>query len=752
MAALLASTAWRFARCSQPRTVAWVVGVPHRFISTSTVQHKEQLTKRKQFSDPAVCKRVVLKIGSALITREDERGLALGRLGAFVEQISELNRQNREVVLVTSGAVAFGKQLLSAKAWGPQIDPRACSAVGQGGLISTYEFMFQQYGIQTAQILVTPNDFKDKTTMKNLRATMGELMQMGIIPIINENDAISPPATANADLEGVISVTDNDSLAANLAVAVDADLLVLMTDVEGIYDKPPGEGGKLLSHYANDNPEIVFGVGSKVGRGGMGSKVDAASWCFNKGTAVVVASGTREYAIPDIFLGKQLGTFFTTAAAANEVNLVQAQAKLCRKTSRSLLQIGSAKRAEIITRLADLLIEREDDILAANALDLKEAKAANMSSVLVARLSLTSSKLAALSEGLKQIAGSSDSILGRVLKRTEVADQLNLEQVTVPLGVLLVIFESRPDALPQVAALAIASGNGLLLKGGKEASHSNEYLHGLVQEALSLHVDPAAIALVQTREDVASLLALEKDIDLIIPRGSNSLVSHIQQNTNIPVMGHADGICHVFLDKDADFAKAVKLVVDAKCNYPSACNAMETLLVHEHYTTKAGLLKLQEMAKALKKAGVTLYCGPRLFALGIFPGMQEATSLAREYGTLECAIEVVDDVPTAIEHIHKFGSAHTDVIITENKETASEFLDGVDSACVFHNVSPRFADGFRFGLGAEVGISTSRLHARGPVGVEGLLTTKWKLIGAGDTVKQFADGEKQFTHKHLSVN
>lgn len=723
---------------------AAVTAAPRRWFGQDI--SKERIGHRIQFADPEICKRVVVKIGSALITREDERGLALGRMGAFVEQLSELNRTNREVLLVTSGAVAFGKQIL-LRPDGQMVDPRACSSVGQGGLISTYEFMFQQYGVRVAQILVTKNDFTNRETMSNLNDTIGELLKMGVVPIINENDAISSPAVMDADMEGIMSVTDNDSLAANLAVTIGADLLILLTDVEGIYDKPPSEGGQMLTTYDAGAPsDIVFGEGSKVGRGGMDSKVDAASFAFNNGTAVVVASGSRYKAVPDIIAGTAIGTFFTDVVDKDPVAL---QARKCRDTSRKLQLIGPGGRAEIISYLADLLLEREEEILAANQADLDAAAANNMTGPLLNRLLLTHDKLVGLADGLRQIAADSDSILGKKLRRTQVSDGTYLEQVTVPLGVLLVIFESRPDALPQVAALSIASGNGLLLKGGKEAVHSNQMLHSLVQEALCLHVDPAAIALVNTREEVASLLTLDKDIDLIIPRGSNELVSSIQKKATIPVMGHADGICHVFVDTDADLELAAKLVVDSKCDYPSACNAMETLLVHTDLTSPDRLQDLIELVKTLKFNNVAVHAGPKLDALGIVPGLSRADNLATEYGELECAVEVVDDVHGATNHIHTYGSAHTDVIVTENADTALTFMNGTDSACVFHNASSRFADGFRFGLGAEVGISTSRLHARGPVGVEGLLTTKWRLESDGATVGDFADGTRTYIHEHL---
>ncbi|XP_018566229.1 delta-1-pyrroline-5-carboxylate synthase, partial [Anoplophora glabripennis] len=408
-----------------------------------------------------------------------------------------------------------------------------------------------------------------------------------------------------------------------------------------------------------------------------------------------------------------------------------------RSGGRILATITSDQRASCIHTLADLLISKQSEILDANQKDLQEATKSGLAKSLLSRLSLTPSKLKGLAVGLHQIANSSHKNVGRVLKRTKLSDGLELKQITVPIGVLLVIFESRPDSLPQVAALAIASGNGLLLKGGKEAFYSNKALMELVDESLTTIGAKNAISLVSTREEIGDLLSMEQHIDLIIPRGSSDLVRTIQtQSQHIPVLGHAEGICHVYVDKDADLQKALKIVRDSKCDYPAACNAMETLLIHEELMDGPFF---SEICNMLKKEGVVINAGPLLHQLLTF-GPPLAKTMKYEYGSLECCIEVVKNIDEAIKHIHTYGSSHTDVIVTENSERAETFQRKVDSACVFHNASSRFADGFRFGLGAEVGISTSRIHARGPVGVEGLLTTKWILNGVDHAAADFSEG------------
>ncbi|XP_048843513.1 delta-1-pyrroline-5-carboxylate synthase [Brienomyrus brachyistius] len=721
-------------------------------------------------------RRIVVKLGSAVVTRGDECGLALGRLASIVEQVAVLQNQGREMLIVTSGAVAFGKQrlrheiLLSQSVRQalhsghgklkdmsmPVLEARACAAAGQSGLMALYEAMFTQYSTCTAQILVTSLDFHDEQKRQNLNSTLHELLLMNIVPIINTNDAVVPPPVPNSDLQGVnvISIKDNDSLAAQLAVEMKADLLITLSDVEGLYDNPPGtDDAKLIDiFYPGDQQSITFGTKSRVGIGGMEAKVKAALWALQGGTSVVIADGTNPkvtgHVISDIVEGKKVGTFFSEVKPAGPT--VEQQTEKARAGGRALASLLPEQRVAIIHRLADLLTERKDEILSANKKDLDIAIAADsLSQPLRMRLSLSPAKLDSLATGLRQIATVSRGSVGSVVRHTRVASGLELQEVTVPIGVLLVIFESRPDCLPQVSALAIASGNGLLLKGGKEASHSNRILYQLSQEALTCHGVQDAVQLVSTREEVEDLCRLEKMIDLIIPRGSAQLVRDIQRATRgIPVLGHSEGICHIYVDVEASINKAVKIVRDSKCDYPAACNAMETLLVHRDLLRTPLFDQIIDMLRAER---VKIHAGPR-FASYLSFSPSEVKSLRMEYGDLECCVEVVDSMQEAVEHIHKYGSSHTDVIVTENEETAEQFLRQVDSACVFWNASSRFADGYRFGLGAEVGISTARIHARGPVGLEGLLTTKWILRGEGQAVADFSgQSSLQYLHESMPV-
>lgn len=424
-----------------------------------------------------------------------------------------------------------------------------------------------------------------------------------------------------------------------------------------------------------------------------------------------------------------------------------ARVEALRRAQRRLGTAPPAARRAALGALSELLESREDAILAANARDLAQAEADALSGPLLDRLALSASKLATLREGVAQLAASPDP-LGARLRHTELEPGLVLEQVRSPLGVLLVIFESRPDAVIQIGALALRSGNGALLKGGREALHSNAALVGCLQDALSAAgLDPAAVAGVEGRAAIDELLKLDASIDLVIPRGSGELVRAIQGATRIPVLGHAEGVCHLYLDVAADPDMAARLAVDGKCDYPAACNATETLLIHRDFLPHLG-----EVGRRLVAAGVRLRADER--ARTQLPEAAPAvdSDWGHEWGELELAVAVVDSLEEAVDWIHRHGSGHTDAIVSEDADARERFLRSVDSASVFANASTRLADGFRYGLGAEVGISTGRIHARGPVGVEGLLTTRWLLRGEGQGASDFGPGKRSYTHRPLATD
>nr|NP_001291233.1 delta-1-pyrroline-5-carboxylate synthase-like [Populus euphratica]ABP63534.1 pyrroline-5-carboxylate synthetase [Populus euphratica] len=701
-------------------------------------------------------KRLIIKVGTAVVTRADGR-LALGRLGALCEQIKDLSSLGYEVIVVTSGAVGLGRQRLKYRRFvnssfsdlqKPQVDldGKACAAVGQNSLMALYDTLFSQLDVTSAQLLVTDRDFKNKDFRKQLDETVQSLLALRVIPIFNENDAVSTRKAPYEDSSGIF--WDNDSLAALLALELKADLLVLLSDVEGLYSGPPSDPrSKLIHTYIKEihQSEITFGDKSRVGRGGMTAKVKAAVNAAYAGIPVVITSGYAPENIIKVLQGERVGTLFHQDAhlwALDKEVGGREMAVAARESSRRLQALSSQDRKKILLDVADALEANEKLINIENEADVVAAQEAGLEKSLISRLALKPGKIKSLANSIRVLANMDDPI-GCILKKIELADGLILEKTSSPLGVLLIIFESRPDALVQIASLAIRSGNGLLLKGGKEAKRSNAILHKVITTAVPDTVGGKLIGLVTSRDAIPDLLKLDDVIDLVIPRGSSKLVSKIKSSTKIPVLGHADGICHVYVDKSADIEMAKRVVLDAKVDYPAACNAMETLLVHQDLVRSGGL---NELIADLHTEGVTLFGGQRACKELNIP---EAQTFHHEYNSMACTVEIVDDEHAAIDHIHRHGSAHTDCIVADDHDVAEVFLRQVDSAAVFHNASTRFCDGARFGLGAEVGISTSRIHARGPVGVEGLLTTRWILRGCGQVVN--ADQGVIYTHKDITM-
>jgi glutamate-5-semialdehyde dehydrogenase len=406
------------------------------------------------------------------------------------------------------------------------------------------------------------------------------------------------------------------------------------------------------------------------------------------------------------------------------------------------LELRNAALREIINQLQ----EREQEIISANRVDLREAEAAGLASPLLKRLNYDGSKIRESVQQLESLIAQEDPI-GRIITKTELDRGLILERVSCPIGVIGVVFESRPDALVQISSLCIKSGNAVLLKGGSEAKNTNEALARAIDRAI-VKADgrfEEAVQLLSTREEFRGLLALRGLVDLIIPRGSNELVRSIQSLTKIPVLGHAAGVCHTYVHRDADVAMAVRVCFDAKCQYPAVCNAMETLLVHQDIAASL----LPKLASEYAKAGVELRGDPASCKI-ININAAEEKDWWTEYNDLILSVKVVQSLDEAIDHINKFGSHHTDAIITKDKTAANRFMGQVDSSSVMWNCSTRFADGYRYGLGAEVGISTSKTHARGPVGLEGLTIYKYRLSGSGQIVADYV-GEKarKFTHRKL---
>jgi glutamate-5-semialdehyde dehydrogenase len=415
--------------------------------------------------------------------------------------------------------------------------------------------------------------------------------------------------------------------------------------------------------------------------------------------------------------------------------------------------LSTATKNRALEAIATALLTHEADILAANQRDIERSSqlvaSGTMAKPLLDRLRLNAHKVQDMAHGVRSVAQLPDPV-GQTLSALELDTGLALRQVTCPIGVVGAIFESRPDAVPQIASLCWKAGNAVIMKGGSEAQESNRVLGQCIRRAIA-SVEPAcvdAVQMVETRQDIQALLQLDAYIDLFIPRGSNAFVRYIQEHTRVPVLGHAEGLCHAYVDQHADLARAVAICYDAKVQYPAVCNAIETVLVHRQIAAAF----LPKLAAAYRQAGVEMRgCAA---TRAILPDVVAATEADwdTEYLDLIVSLRVVDSLAEAIAHINGHGSGHTDTIISEDPAAAARFMEQVDSATVMHNASTRFADGFRFGKGAEVGISTNKTHARGPVGLEGLVIYKYLLVGQGHVVADYVGPQaRPFTHRPLSV-
>jgi glutamate-5-semialdehyde dehydrogenase len=423
-----------------------------------------------------------------------------------------------------------------------------------------------------------------------------------------------------------------------------------------------------------------------------------------------------------------------------------------REASRKLALLSGETRKASLRAIADALEENGERILAANEKDCADAEkllsTGEMTPALLSRLWIKESGIAEMAARVREVANLPDPV-GKRLAATELDEGLILHKESCALGVIAVVFESRPDVVPQIASLALKSGNAVLLKGGAEAANSNESIVAVWRETLCRFPDVPreSIHLLQSRSDVMELLRLQGEVDLLIPRGSKEFVAFMEQNSRIPVLSHGEGICHVFVDRAADLSRAVRVTLDSKVQYPAACNSVETLLVHKDIAAAF----LPRVVAELRRANVEVRGCPRVLALlpeaKLVPAIEKDWST--EYSDLILSVKIVDTLEQGLEHIHRYGSRHTECIVTEDQAVAERFLREVDAAGVFHNASTRFADGYRYGLGAEVGISNGKLHARGPMGIEGLTTYKYKLRGNGHIVAEYSSGVRHFKHKPL---
>ena len=430
-------------------------------------------------------------------------------------------------------------------------------------------------------------------------------------------------------------------------------------------------------------------------------------------------------------------------------------AEHARSASRHLANLSTEKKNEVLLAFARKIRENTELILSANQKDLESAdklrKQGELADSSIQRLKLNALKIEQMAKNFESVAALPDPV-GQVQLETQLDEGLDLHRISCPIGVLLVIFESRPEVVVQISALTLKSGNSVILKGGKEASESNSCLFGILDQVLGEFTDlpDGTVNLLQSREAVSEIVKHNDCLDLIIPRGSNALVQHIQQHSRVPVLAHADGICHVYWDRSASLSKAMEIIIDAKTEYPAVCNAMETLLIHEEIPEN----EIKQVLTDLLGAGVEIRACSAIMEKfsnklnGIIHASEQ--DWKTEYTDLILSVRLVSSHDEAIGHINHFGSGHTDAIITEDRSIAEKFMDQVDASNVFWNASTRFADGFRYGFGAEVGVSTCKTHARGPVGLDGLVIYKYKLYGSGQGVARYHEGGRQYLHQTLS--
>ncbi len=409
-------------------------------------------------------------------------------------------------------------------------------------------------------------------------------------------------------------------------------------------------------------------------------------------------------------------------------------AKNAKEAFLKTMTLNGQTKNEALKKIAQNLEKNKNEIFKANDIDLKEAKILlekkEINLATYNRLKLDENKLNDLIKGIYDLIKLDDPV-NQIIWQKELDKDLILKKFSTPIGVIGVIFEARPDCIAQISSLIIKSGNCAILKGGSESINTNKAIYKIIQNSLNeiKNFPKNVINLIFSRDDVKKMLEIDEYIDLIIPRGSNSLVKFIKQNTKIPVLGHASGICHIFVDENCDFENTKKIIIDAKTQYPSACNAVETLLLHKNYPYK------NELINSLKQNKIKIIETPENYSI--------------EYGDKILNLKIVKNTDEAIEHINKYGSKHTDSILSSNDENIEKFMKYVDSSSVFANCSTRFSDGFRYGFGAEVGISTNKTHARGPVGLEGLTIYKYKLFGNNNIVEDYSKGKKTFKHKFI---
>jgi len=743
---------------------------------------------KSERSDLRSAQRIIIKCGTSVVSHKNGV-IALGRVAYIVEQVVALLLEDRKVLLVSSGAVSVGRQKLRTAQMHSQSlstyvrggirsaisnDPfdyklntppvhnsRACAAAGQSGLINLYEVMFGQYGVQCAQVLVTDEDFSSETRRVNLQNTLDQLMDLGIVPILNENDVISTRNTPLVDNQNRI-FWDNDSLAGLLAVETRMDLLIILSDIDGLFQKDPSKYPNqapiptvVVNQRQDDSLSVEFGEKSRVGRGGMEAKLSAVRKAVSEGVRyVVIANGYLPHTILQVMQGNRVGTLFVSSnehflpSSVPEPIIVHENLPTVDPSVRELLDnckyssklLGSSSPNVRILLLQSLLNTFEaqfDQILRANQNEMVSVKDKGNFQVSQQSQEQIRSRIRSLISRL-----SNEDPLHRIVLKKELSPGLELVKARAPIGVLFIAGLSLLEDMMQVISLGICSGNVLLIKKPSEFHQTSKLIESLVQKALedgykSAGAKSSSLVHFIDEDQVIPLLSVaetEKLVDLVILQGNEPLVGTIRQQTRLPILQQTKGVCHIFVHSQSKLDKAIGLIVESKVTDPLAPNAVECLLLERNLFIDGSFEKIYQ---ALQQKQIDVFFGPRAQAF-LKNQFQPAESLNKVYNGMQLTLEMVDDVCEAVELIHKQGSGHTDVILTEDPAVAEFFQTSVDSTCVFWNCSTKFSNGNLFGENDTIGFSTSRFNGRGPIGIDELITNKWKL-SSSKSVHQLAD-------------
>ena len=673
----------------------------------------------------------VIKFGSTSLTNE-AGGFHNQRIRTWISSIAKLIELKHQVIIVSSGAIVSRASHIKIPGSSlTTIQKQALASVGQPYLMDSYRKLFNEKNLHLSQILLTDDDLANNERSLNIVNTLQAVLNFNAVPIINENDSTSFTE---------IQFGDNDMLSALVARLMSADHLIIASDVDGFYPADPKTDPNLtpISVIRRIDDKLLSAAlpaKSWKGRGGMLSKLQAAKLAADSGVETYITHGDNADILPLILQGKHRGTHILAQKNGPSLNPMDKLFQSLRESSRQLLDLPIAKKNRILKDLAKALKQKEQqkNILRINQQEIR-AQSEKLSKALLDRLSLDPQRLALLSQQVNSIAALADPLAAKQTEAWHHPLGFKIKKCRVPLGVVAMIFESRPNVLIEAFALCLKSGNSVLLRPGSESFETCKALLKLVHAVLKKHrVSCNVIQMPPSseRKYVLPILQAKKYIDLVVPRGGESLISFVEQNSRIPVVKHDKGLCHLFVDKSADDKMALQILINGKTQRPGVCNALETLLIHKDRVKKF----LPKAIEALQKAGVECRLDSSLMKQfkKQFPGIRQATAedWDTEYLDLIISVQTVGSLDEAIHFISQHGSNHSDAIVTKSKRNASEFLKKVDSAAVYHNVSTRFTDGFELGLGAEMGISTQKLHVRGPMGLQALTTYKYVVEGKG---------------------